>query len=67
MPVYAYRCKSGHETEVQRPVEQANSPARCVECGAPATRLHKLGGISFRGPGFYNTDNPDPTRRRLRG
>lgn len=67
MPVYLYRCPQGHETEIHRPVEDANESAYCAECGAGAQRLHKLGGISFKGPGFYATDHGRTgASRRLR-
>lgn len=58
MPIYLYRCPDGHETEINRHPDDANRPAHCAECGKPAERLHRLGGVSFRGPGFHNTDYP---------
>lgn len=61
MPIYLYRCKAGHETELQRPPEDANRPTHCAECGEPAERVFKLRGIGFKGHGFYATDYGRPS------
>jgi putative FmdB family regulatory protein len=28
----------------------------CPECGGDTRRVYSLGGITFKGPGFYKTD-----------
>ena len=65
MPVYAYRCPSGHTTEITRTPEDASRPAVCDTCGETAERQYRLGGVAFHGSGFHTTDYP--RGRRLRG
>ena len=56
LPVYEYRCKSGHEYEktegFDAPTEQS-----CAACGAPARRQISMPAVIFKGSGFYSTDN----------
>jgi putative FmdB family regulatory protein len=57
MPTYGYRCeKNGHEFEV---VQSMSDPPlrRCKICGSKVNRIFYPVGITFRGPGFYATDN----------
>jgi putative FmdB family regulatory protein len=56
LPVYEYRCGSGHQFEK---TEGFNAPAeqRCQECGRKARRLLSMPAIIFKGSGFYSTDN----------
>jgi putative FmdB family regulatory protein len=52
MPLYEYRCKDGHETQVFR----QRKWVRCPSCGKRANRVYSAPAISFKGTGFYNTD-----------
>ncbi len=56
MPVYEYRCGTGHRYEktegFDAPVAQS-----CLTCGAPARRQISLPAVIFKGSGFYSTDN----------
>ena len=58
MPRYEYKCPScGHEFEEVVAVEKRNS-VLCQECyWGFATRLFSKPAISFKGAGFYSTDN----------
>ena len=63
MPIYEYRCESGHLFEVMQkmtddPVAELRAAAR-RPCSASSTRA-----VHFKGTGFYNTDYG--TRRRNR-
>lgn len=63
VPLYDYRCDQGHVTEIRRNGETASTSGdvTCPHCGQPARRLYRLGGVGFKGPGFYSTDTrPEP-------
>jgi putative FmdB family regulatory protein len=64
MPLYVFRCASGHESEHHRDPDDASRDARCPDCGEAARRLYRLRGIGFKGSGFHNTDNPSESRLR---
>lgn len=55
MPIYEYKCDSGHVFDViQRMTDEALT--ECQECGAPAVRVLHSPAVHFKGSGFYNTD-----------
>ncbi len=56
MPVYEYRCSSGHQYEK---TEGFDAPAAqpCPSCGSKAKRMISLPAVIFKGSGFYHTDN----------
>ncbi len=56
MPLYEYRCSSGHHFEKS---EGFNAPTeqKCLTCGGPARRQISLPAVIFKGAGFYSTDN----------
>ncbi len=55
MPIYAYRCRNGHEFEVFQ--SMSDDPVeRCEECGAPVERVFQPVAVHFKGSGFYTTD-----------
>jgi putative FmdB family regulatory protein len=55
MPIYEYKCDSGHVFEVIQKI--ADEPLHeCEECGAPASRVLHPVAIHFKGSGFHNTD-----------
>ena len=63
MPIYEYRCESGHNFEVMQ--RMTDDPvAACPECGAPVERVFHPVAVHFKGSGFYNTDYG--TRKRAR-
>lgn len=56
MARYDYRCTGcGNVFEVVHPMSEHPS-ITCPECGKPAERVFSASGISFKGSGFYNTD-----------
>ena len=56
MARYDYRCTScGTTFEVEHPMSERPDIA-CPACGARANRVFSAAGISFKGHGFYNTD-----------
>jgi len=56
VPVYEYRCGSGHHYEK---TEGFDAPRKhsCPTCGTPALRQISLPAVIFKGSGFYSTDN----------
>ncbi|MGI9020808.1 MAG: FmdB family zinc ribbon protein [Solirubrobacterales bacterium] len=55
MPIYEYRCASGHAFEVFRAM--ADEPlTECVECGAAVERVFHPIAVHYKGSGFYTTD-----------
>lgn len=64
MPLYVYRCPSGHETELMQKIGD-NAPETCPVCGtSELERVLFPAAIHFKGPGFHNTDNPAGRRGR---
>jgi putative FmdB family regulatory protein len=57
MPLYEFRCPSGHEFEkFYRSIGSASSEETCPECGQLAVRRISAAGLVFKGSGFYITD-----------
>ena len=57
MPLYEFRCPSGHDFEkFYRSISSAPSEEMCPECGQLAVRLMSAAGLVFKGSGFYITD-----------
>lgn len=56
MPVYEYRCGSGHHYEKTEGFDAPREQS-CPRCGTPARRQISLPTVIFKGSGFYSTDN----------
>jgi len=55
MAIYVYRCEAQHDREIIHPM--AESPqVVCVVCGEVMVRIPNLGGVMFKGSGFYSTE-----------
>ncbi|HWQ24496.1 MAG TPA: zinc ribbon domain-containing protein [Gaiellaceae bacterium] len=56
MPIYEYRCPSGHTFEVFQ--RMTDPPAEsCTVCGAgPVQKVLFPVAVHFKGSGFYSTD-----------
>lgn len=55
MPIYEYKCASGHVFDVIQ--KMSDEPLSvCQECDAPAERVLHPVAIHFKGSGFHNTD-----------
>jgi putative FmdB family regulatory protein len=68
MPLYEFRCPSGHDFEkFYRSIGSAPPEEKCPECGITAERRMSAAGLVFKGSGFYITDygkdgkKPQPT------
>ena len=57
MPKYEYACKScGEHLEVVQSFTDAPL-TECPACGGPLRKVFSAPAISFKGSGFYRTDN----------
>ncbi len=63
MPVYEYRCGSGHYYEKTEGFDAPREQS-CPTCGTVARRQISLPAVIFKGPGFYSTDNRSGHRGR---
>src|SRR5262245_16613481 len=55
MPIYEYRCTSGHTFEVIQ--SMSDDPVEvCEVCSAPVERVFHPVAVHFKGSGFYSTD-----------
>lgn len=56
MPLYTYRCEPcDTERTLQHPMHDLG-PHFCPVCFSPMKKRPDIGGVSFRGSGFYRTD-----------
>ena len=57
MPVYEYRCKNcGDQFEIQQSFSD-DALSVCAKCDGELRKVFSPVGISFKGSGFYKTDN----------
>ena len=51
MPIYEYRCRTGHTFEV---IQKMSDPpvTTCEVCGAPVERVFHPVAVHFKGSGF---------------
>ncbi|HEX2410913.1 MAG TPA: FmdB family zinc ribbon protein [Solirubrobacteraceae bacterium] len=63
MPIYEYRCESGHLFEVMQKITD-DPVTECEVCGAPVQRVFHPIAVHFKGSGFYNTDYGTAKRKR---
>ena len=57
MPTYDYRCNEHGTFEVNIPLSRISYPVTCPDCGHDMVKLIRPAAISFKGGGFYRTDN----------
>ena len=55
MPLYEYRCDCGNEFLQRQAIN--DDPVIC-SCGKETKRVYGLGGVAFKGKGFYSTHKP---------
>jgi len=57
MPTYSYKCSScAHEFDIQQSINE-DAKTACPECGGELQKVFGKVGVSFKGSGFYRTDN----------
>ncbi len=55
MPIYKYKCENVHVFEVMQKLFD-DPLVSCIECDAPVRKVMQPVNISFKGSGFYSTD-----------
>jgi putative FmdB family regulatory protein len=63
MPIYEYRCETGHLFEVMQKITE-DPVTTCETCNAPVQRVFHPVAVHFKGSGFYNTDYGTSRRKR---
>jgi putative FmdB family regulatory protein len=59
MPVYEYKCGCNDEiVQITTSFSEYKTTYPCEKCNKEMLRHYTPAGISFKGPGFYKTDNP---------
>jgi putative FmdB family regulatory protein len=58
MPKYDFKCNAcGIVQELLLSVVESSTIPNCTLCDGPMVRVYTPPAISFKGPGFYKTDN----------
>ena len=58
MPLYEYFCITcDFKKEINRSLNDKEIFPLCEKCGYKMLRGYGLGGVQFKGSGFYKTDN----------
>ena len=56
--IYEYECPGdGEIVEIERTISEPEIDYACGLCGAKMKRVWSAPVITFKGPGFYKTDN----------
>lgn len=53
MPVYQYKCLSGHEVEEERKITEDQKMICCPLCGDALKPVYSSPGVQLKGGGFY--------------
>lgn len=60
MPVYSYACKKcEHSFDIQQSITE-DALTVCPECAGELRKVFGQVGVTFKGSGFYRTDNAGP-------
>jgi putative FmdB family regulatory protein len=55
MPVYLYACEKCEDNKELVKAMNDPDPEYCPDCGNNIKRVFSVGGIAFKGKGFYST------------
>jgi len=55
MPVYVYSCEKCEDNKELVKSMSDPDPETCPDCGSTIKRVFGVGGIQFKGKGFYST------------
>ena len=55
MPVYVYSCEKCEDNKELVKGMNDPDPESCPDCGSAIKRVFGVGGIQFKGKGFYST------------
>lgn len=57
MPKYDYKCDTCEKVvEIQKSINDSNIEL-CESCGSEMNKIYGAIGVTFKGSGFYRTDN----------
>jgi putative FmdB family regulatory protein len=56
MPLYEYVCDDGHKLEQIRSIFDDKEPTTCPTCPSPLRQVIAGVSVSFKGTGFYSTE-----------
>jgi predicted nucleic acid-binding Zn ribbon protein len=56
--IYSFKCKCGLQTEVELSIHDSIINPICTDCHETMARVWDTPAITFKGKGFYKTDNP---------
>lgn len=56
MPVYDYKCKECKNRFSVEHSMDSKTEIKCPECGGEVSQIMNIGGIAFKGSGFYVND-----------
>ena len=55
--IYSFKCKCGLQVEVERSIHDDLIAPVCTDCHETMSRVWDTPAITFKGAGFYKTDN----------
>jgi putative FmdB family regulatory protein len=55
MPIYTYACEKCEDIKEISKGMSDSDPKECPDCGKTIKRVFNVGGIQFKGKGFYST------------
>ena len=59
MPTYEYKCECNEKVvPFSMSINEYQPIQKCEDCGKDMSRFYTPIGATFKGPGFYKTDNP---------
>ena len=56
--IYGYVCKCGSAIQIERSIHEEVIAPTCYDCHETMARVWDTPPITFKGAGFYSTDNP---------
>ena len=56
MPVYTFKCPTGHTSDQLHPMAEKPVFVNCPTCGKPSRSIPSPAPVHFKGSGFYATD-----------
>jgi len=55
--IYTFKCECGYLTDIERSIHSEVEEPMCPNCTNSMYRIWQVPAITFKGSGFYSTDN----------